>query len=328
MYNIYVTYNCKPRFFDGVNVKLKLKLLFWRYEMEIIISKNQIVKITRNYVYFFNAEGILCKIPSEAEERETKDFSFINNISLHSFNYVKRAICCLETGDTLEKFEADIKRFKAIYEKRKKDSIHNVIFKRVGIWYYFFNSKGVYSSIYCDDVLNSNLYYFPKSMDFVHITSYFLDMSNNVANALHLNNYNTFKKAINLLEVGQTTNDLIKIYNSVKLEDNHWNNDLERFITTIEKPDYVCIPENPNKDTSFDYVYVNVNVVSRWDTDRAEYIKKNSKEISKKALERIETDRKFKKYGIPINFLKLSKAIFSANLSLIQFLFELRDIEN
>ena len=50
--------------------------------------------------------------------------------------------------------------------------------------------------------------------------------------------------------------------------------------------------------------------------------------LASKGLHRIETDRRFKKYGIPINFLKLSKSIFSSNLSSIQFLFELRNIKN
>lgn len=293
--------------------------------MEIIIKNNQIVKTIRDTLYFFNEEGILCKI--SFENGKSKDWSFLNNRCICDLPYVDRAIRCLEPGDTIEKFESNIKRFKCIYEKRKQDSVHNVIFKRNGKLYYFFNSQGIYSSIHRDEVLNSDLYYFPWKI-FRENRYYFIDMTVSVADALFLYNYNGFKRAVNLLKVGQTINDLIEIYNAIKPTYSHWHNDLERFVTTIEEPEYVCIPENQNKNTSFDYVYVTVNVVSEWYTDRKSYINSHSREIKKMVLERIETDKNFKKYGLPINFLKLSRAIFSPRKSSIQFLFELKDIEN
>ena len=293
--------------------------------MEIIIKNNQIVKTIRDNLYFFNEEGILCKI--SFEKGKSKDWSFLNNIFVCNLPYVYRAIKCLQLGDTIEKFESNIKRFKCIYEKRKQDSVHNVIFKRKGNLYYFFNSQGIYSSIHRDEALNSDLYYFPRKIPREN-SYYFIDMTVSVADALFLYNYNGFKRAVNLLKVGQTINDLIEIYNTTRPTYSHWNSDLERFITTLEEPEYVCIPENQNKNTLFDYVYVTVNVVSEWYTDRKSYINSHSREIKKMVLERIETDKKFKKYGLPINFLKLSRAIFSPRKSSIQFLFELKDIEN
>lgn len=292
--------------------------------MEIIIKKNQIVKTIRDTLFFFNEEGILCTI--SFENGNSKDWSFLNNKLIRDLPYVDRAIRCLEPGDSLNVFESNIKRFKCIYEKIKQDPVHNVIFKRNRNLYYFFNRQGIYSSIHRDEALNSNLYYFPRKIRREN-SHYFSDMTVSVANALLLYNYNSFKRAVNLLEIGQTINDLTEIYNAINLTYSHWNNDFERFITLIERPEYICISENQNKKNSFDYVYVTVNVVSEWHIDRKEYINSHSKEIKNMALERIETDKKFKNYGIPINFIKLSRAIFSPRSSSIQFLFELKNID-
>ena len=45
-------------------------------------------------------------------------------------------------------------------------------------------------------------------------------------------------------------------------------------------------------------------------------------------LEKIKNSNRFKNFGVPINFLKLEKATFIPRISVIEFLFSLKEIEN
>ena len=55
-------------------------------------------------------------------------------------------------------------------------------------------------------------------------------------------------------------------------------------------------------------------------------IKTYKKDILTMALDRIEQTRSFKRYGIPINFLKLDKFTYCDNQKMIELLFVLKPI--
>lgn len=57
-------------------------------------------------------------------------------------------------------------------------------------------------------------------------------------------------------------------------------------------------------------------------------LKKNYDEICNMVLEKIKNSNRFKNFGVPINFLKLEKATFIPRISVIEFLFSLKEIEN
>ena len=64
---------------------------------------------------------------------------------------------------------------------------------------------------------------------------------------------------------------------------------------------------------------------SSWEALRDE-VKKYQREIYRLVLDKLENDRRFKRYGVPINFLKLSDVTLLRNYSL-EFIFELREEE-
>ena len=53
-------------------------------------------------------------------------------------------------------------------------------------------------------------------------------------------------------------------------------------------------------------------------------VKKNQHEIYKRVVQKLENDRQFKKYGIPINFLQLSNVMLLRDFSM-EFIFELKE---
>lgn len=53
-------------------------------------------------------------------------------------------------------------------------------------------------------------------------------------------------------------------------------------------------------------------------------VKKYQREIYQQVIQRLEKDRQFKKYGVPVNFLKISNVTLLRDFSL-EFIFELKE---
>ena len=53
-------------------------------------------------------------------------------------------------------------------------------------------------------------------------------------------------------------------------------------------------------------------------------MEKYRREIYQRVIQRLEEDRQFKKYGVPINFLKLSDVTLFRDFSM-EFIFELKE---
>lgn len=99
--------------------------------------------------------------------------------------------------------------------------------------------------------------------------------------------------------------------------------DFEKFFTIktvkIER-------ETGNKKVNtFDFIRVDVGV-PQGRKDKISFIKNNLAELTKRVLKKIENSKRFQKYGVPINFLKLSNVVLRCD-DLIEFTFELKDIE-
>lgn len=97
---------------------------------------------------------------------------------------------------------------------------------------------------------------------------------------------------------------------------------LDRFIVKILKPVILRVPENDNPKT-FDIIKVQMDIISQWETDRTKYIKENKKEIVRRAVEKISQDTAFKKFGVDVNILALTKML-RLNDNMIELIFELK----
>lgn len=100
---------------------------------------------------------------------------------------------------------------------------------------------------------------------------------------------------------------------------------IDRLVQSIEKPSYEREPWNQNKKT-FDRIRVTVNLprymFETWD-ELKQAVKDNRQEINQKVLTKIETDRSFKKFGLPVNVLQLSDVVLCRNYTL-EYIFELK----
>lgn len=102
--------------------------------------------------------------------------------------------------------------------------------------------------------------------------------------------------------------------------------DLERFITKIDRPIIERDTDNLNAKT-FDFVRVHMYTLTYEEDDPLKLIKKYRKDILAMALEQIEKSKRFKHYGLPINFLKLDHFTYCDNQKMIELLFTLKPIE-
>lgn len=101
--------------------------------------------------------------------------------------------------------------------------------------------------------------------------------------------------------------------------------DLERFITKIDRPIMERDTDNLNVKT-FDFVRVHMYTLT-YEENPLNLIKKYRKDILAMALEQIEKSKRFKHYGLPINFLKLDHFTYCDNQKMIELLFTLKPIE-
>ena len=103
---------------------------------------------------------------------------------------------------------------------------------------------------------------------------------------------------------------------------------IDQLVQGISPPVFEREPENENTAT-FDRIRISVGLpryqFSSWEALRDE-VNKHRCEIYRLVLDKIESDRRFIRYGVPINFLKLSDVILLRNYSL-EFIIELREEE-
>ena len=140
-------------------------------------------------------------------------------------------------------------------------------------------------------------------------------------------NLNVWRKAASQFEVGLTLGECISIF--LKTELVHGvpqdQSPLDRLVQSISPPIYERIPENQD-ETTFDHIRMTVGLprykFDSWEALQDE-VKKYQREIYQQVIQKLENDRQFKRYGVPINFIKLSDVIFRRDFS-IEFILELK----
>ena len=197
------------------------------------------------------------------------------------------------------------------------EKLKNNILRRARGYAYFFNEEGIYCRIPVSEVAEAdflNVHMFPEEGDFWFEKFYITN--------LICDNANLALKIICRLKEGDTLEKLRYYIKNTKLRTEEKMEDMERFITKIEKPRFLRTPENPNENT-FDFIYVDANIVTEWKEDRKQYLASNMDKIIKKVVKKLTNDSTFKKYEVPINFLKVSR-ITLKNDSVLQFVLELK----
>lgn len=144
-------------------------------------------------------------------------------------------------------------------------------------------------------------------------------------------NTNVWRKATSQFEVGMTLRECISIFLQTELAHSPPQElvPIDRLIQHIAPPIYERVPGNDNKAT-FDHIHMTVGLpryrFNSW-KDLKDEIKKYQREIYQRVIQKLKQDCQFKRYGVPINFLKLSDVILRRDFSM-EFIFELRESES
>ena len=308
--------------------------------MKINEWKGKVIRLVNKKVYFFNEEGIYTKISIiDAKKlklkylgydrrtgeyyREYSSEYFFNRCSISE----ERAIACLRIGDNIEKFQKDIERFKKIYET-DDFNLTNTVVRISRKKFYFFDENGKYTYLTEKEILPSNVFIGNIIITIKGNVVYSCNIQRHeLARVMGTDNMNLLKIAIGKLQIGDTIQTLKEYYDTANLGSITLPEGVQRFVTKISKPEFVCTPENPNKDNTFDYIHIYVGIVSEWETDRKKYIMQNREEINNMVLARIRNDKRFLKYGVPENVLKLSKVILVKRTSELHYIFQLKNID-
>ena len=185
--------------------------------------------------------------------------------------------------------------------------------------YYYFDKNGIYRNIpekEAKEILD-NVY---ERVD----GSTFYMIKNHIAWNVDLN---ILSSSLGRLKLGESFDDFKEIYQKVEFKHKEKPKGLDRFITKIDSPRFIRMPENRELEV-FDFIHIDIFLVTEWENDVYTYILKNKKEIIRRVLEKIKNDRSFKKYSVPINFLKLAKVTYSKRQNLVRFVFELKEVKN
>lgn len=76
---------------------------------------------------------------------------------------------------------------------------------------------------------------------------------------------------------------------------------------------FVRTPENPKKNT-FDYIHIPIGISGE---HKKEWIHENYRAIAETALDFLSNSRRYKRFGVPVNFLKIEKAVLTRQAELI-----------
>lgn len=96
---------------------------------------------------------------------------------------------------------------------------------------------------------------------------------------------------------------------------------VDKFVLRIDKPKIERELTNPNKDT-FDFVRIFLAIPQKH-PNRSQFIRNHLKEINRMALAKIQNNTSYKRYGVPINFLRLTEYTITRQSELM-LLYELK----
>ena len=140
-------------------------------------------------------------------------------------------------------------------------------------------------------------------------------------------NANVWNKAAKQFSIGMSLADCIRIFLYTSLDINPTKElpYIERLIQSVEGPEYERMPENFDEKT-FDRIRVRVclprYMFQTWDELKIA-VRENRSEIDRRVLDKIKSDRKFKNFGLPVNFIKASDVTLLRDYTL-EYIFEIK----
>lgn len=185
---------------------------------------------------------------------------------------------------------------------------------------YYFDTNGIYSSIPKDEITQHLL----KGI-FVHKNG---DVSINIASyyLYGCNNLQISQMALVRLKEGDTIERFEELLATCKPapRNSRKPQGIDAFICKIDTPIFYRSSDNPNTNT-FDYIYIDVSILSQNAmNNRDEYLKEHINEIRQKVAEKLNNSREFKRYDVPINFLRVCRTTLKRKSNILQFVFELK----
>ena len=297
--------------------------------------KGQVMRIKKKKVFYFDSEGIYNETSIEkAREMQLKglksDYYKLGEYCTETdfSGATARAILSLNVGDTIEKLEKEIKRFESIEKNAEKSNDYkNKVFRVKSNKLYFFNEKGEWTCLPEKEALVADIalpfIWFEKGKDVKYCPVQF---SLELLHQLNIDNKIFLVMAIKKLKIGDSIEKLQEYYNGATLSKKTPEPIWEGIVTKVCIPEFRCKPENPNKTSTFDYIIVDVNLVTTWEGDKKKYIEEHKKGISKLVLEKINKNRTFKRHNVPINYLKISKITLCKDRNVLQYVLELKPI--
>ena len=99
--------------------------------------------------------------------------------------------------------------------------------------------------------------------------------------------------------------------------------EIARRVGVINQPSFGRFPENNNKDT-FDYIHLEAGIYGL-DIDKKKYCKEHINEIVNAVVDYLSRNKRFLKYGIDVNFLRVTDLVYKTD-DVLHFCFELKDI--
>lgn len=139
-------------------------------------------------------------------------------------------------------------------------------------------------------------------------------------------NMNVWHKAVSSFKVGETLKECVEVFLKTErvIHAPQELSPVDRLIQHISPAVYERVPENEDKST-FDRIRVTVGLprshFGSWEALENE-VQKYQHEIYQRVIQKVEKDRRFRKYGVSINLLKLSNAVLPHDFSM-EFIFEL-----
>lgn len=133
-----------------------------------------------------------------------------------------------------------------------------------------------------------------------------------------------WKKAAATFTVGSSLEDCTKVFLNTQLLQRIWYDSfIHRFVGRIETPSFEREPDNENKNT-FDRIRVCVSLTQSMFNSREEMkaaIIEHRKEIAQMVLDKIEENRTFQRFGVPITVIKPTDVTLRRS-GILEYIFE------
>lgn len=203
-------------------------------------------------------------------------------------------------------------------EEHRNNLIMRAIYRKQGKIFYFDNN-GIYSSIPVIDVppnLLKGIFFGEDNFPTILTSHIEYGCTNGHIAAM----------ALARLHEGDTIERFEELLSTCKPapKNSHKPQGIDAFICRIDNPIFYRSSNNINAKT-FDYIYIDVSIVSNNTMkNRDEYLKEHIGEIRQRVVEKLAKSGKFKKYGIPINFLRICRTTLKRTSNVLQFVFELK----